>query len=414
MTFRPALFVACLLSVPLLACGGDASPGDAASPGGDPAADAGGAGAVTDTRIDADTSGDAPTAPPPDADGQVDDAASTDGTEAPFSELVAQGVLRYLGAGWEPGATVNGSAGTISHIFQDEDGPRCFTGEEFFVSTRDGSSDELMIFVQGGGICGPAGCDAVESWPLLIPAFGLLNPADGGNPAADFDLAYVPYCDGSLFIGDADHDIDGDGTIDRSHRGLLNLSAALDVIVARYPNPSRVTIAGNSAGGMGVHFALPLVRSLYPGIPIELINDSGVGVFSPGTMESLLEYWDAEAFFPASCTDCISPEGPITGYHAYLLREDSDVRLGTISSRRDERIVSSLSGMTGEEYEAAVVATASALKGEFGERFNSMIIAGSDHTFIVRDFDRVVADTTIRAWITQFLDNEAGWASVTE
>lgn len=40
--------------------------------------------------------------------------------------------------------------GVIEHTFGGDDGPLCFTGNEFAMSTRDGVSDELLIFLQGG------------------------------------------------------------------------------------------------------------------------------------------------------------------------------------------------------------------------------------------------------------------------
>jgi hypothetical protein len=282
------------------------------------------------------------------------------------------------------------------------------------VATRDGRRDDLMIFVQGGGVCGPTSCEAVESWPVGIPPFGILNPEDVDNPAAEFDVGYIPYCDGSLFTGDADYDTDGDGTIDRSFRGLKNLSAALDLIAEKYPSPPRIFLVGNSAGGFGVHFALPLVRALYPDAAIDMVNDSGVGILAPGSMDTLSAYWNSAAFFPASCDDCISEEGHLTGYHAYQLREDANVRLGYLSSRRDEVVTQSLAGTSGEAFEAALVNAAATLKEAHGDRFNSMIIDGADHTFVVRNLTREVADTSVRAWISELLANGDGWVSVSE
>lgn len=414
MTMRILCFLVCLSATALSACD-DGDPSDAIAQ--DAAATDSSDAEVRADVADATWAADANSEP----DGVDMDGASPDtddtSTESPvpFAELQAQGVFRYLGAGWAPTATVEGQSGEISHIFEDPDGPRCFTGEDFFVSTRDGSGGDLMIFLQGGGVCGPGNCEATESWPMLIPPFGILDPTDESNAAANFDVGYVPYCDGSLFIGDAEHDIDGDGTLDRSFRGLLNLSASLEFIAQRYPSPSRIVLVGNSAGGMAVHFAIPLVRTLYPDVSIiDVINDSGVGLSEPGVFEGLAAYWNAETVFPASCDACISEEGHLTGYHAWLLREDADIRLGYLSARQDERIVGSLPDTSGEQYDAALVAATATLKDEFGARFNSMIIDGSDHTFVLRDFARTVADTSVREWIGALLANDGGWVSVAE
>ncbi|MEO2169218.1 MAG: pectin acetylesterase-family hydrolase [bacterium] len=66
------------------------------------------------------------------------------------------------------------------------------------------------------------------------------------NPFRDFDIIYVPYCDGSVFIGDRIVDYDGEQTY---HHGLRNLSVGVDAMLANFPNPSRIVVAGSSAGG---------------------------------------------------------------------------------------------------------------------------------------------------------------------
>ena len=102
---------------------------------------------------------------------------------------------------------------------------------------------------------------------------------------ADWNLAYFPYCDGGLFASDNDRDADGDGIEELTQRGLQNLSAGLDVTVNTFPAPRRILLVGASAGGLGTTFALPVVRSLYPEIPIDVVNDSGVGIGRPDQPE---------------------------------------------------------------------------------------------------------------------------------
>ena len=58
--------------------------------------------------------------------------------------------------------------------------------------------------------------------------------------------------------------------VDRYHHGLKNLSASIDVIASTFPAPDRILLTGNSAGGFGTDYMLPLVRKLYPDTPIDL------------------------------------------------------------------------------------------------------------------------------------------------
>ena len=376
-----------LLSASGFGCGSDAS-------------------APVDTGIPAtDVGGDAG---PPSAAADVGGTASR-----PFQELFDQGLDRFLGR-FTP-ATVESVDGSItSYTFAGEQrGPLCFTGSEYRMLTRDGSGDALMIFLQGGGACSPTNCEAVETAMSTIPAFGLLSDANPANPAAQYNVGYLPYCDGSLWSGDRDTDSDGDGRDDRFFRGLQNLSASLDIIAERYPAPRVIFLTGNSAGGFGTHMALPLVRKLYPDVAIELINDSGVGISAPGSQLALNEYWNSGAFFPASCDDCIGDDGHLTGYHQYQLNEDPNLRMGFMSTKQDAVIEERLM-IGGPAFETALLEAMSELRAANPDRFRSLIADGDGHTFILRDFERVVGGTSVRQWVEAMLDGGNAWVSVTD
>lgn len=328
-----------------------------------------------------------------------------------FQELYDQGVDRYLGA-FAPSSTEMVSPGVTEHVFSGNDGPICFTGEQFSMFTRDGSSNNLLIFLQGGGFCSPMACEAVETRIPLIP-FGILNPNDSQNPTANYDIGYVPYCDGSQMMGDNEVDSDGDGTNDRFFRGVQNLSASLDVIVQTYPTPDNIVLAGNSAGGFAVHNALPLVRKLYPEVNIYLINDSGNGILNPGVMDVLLDYWNARSFFPESCEDCIGTDGNIIGYHKYQLDNDENFRMAYISSKQDSVLSASFSG-GGPAFEVELVAAATELNGAYPERFNALIDNGEAHTYLIRQFDIEVGGVAVRQWVAAMLNEDGNWTTVVE
>ena len=376
------LLLAGVVLVLATACGGG-------SEGGDPA--------------DTDAGGATPTQPAPPV------------AEQPFKELYEQGVARYLGV-FAPAMTQVLPGGVKTYSFDGKSGgPICFTGNPYAMSTRDGSSRNLMIFLQGGGLCGPNGCDAVEAAsPVVAPAFGILNPSDQTNPVRDYDVAYLPYCDGSLWMGDRDLDSDGDGNNDRLFRGLQNLSASLDVIVRAYPSPDRILLAGNSAGGFGTHPALPLVRRLYPGVPIELLNDSGMGILPEGGQATLNEYWNSGAFFPASCKTCIGADGNLTDYHKYQLAEDSNLRVGFVSYKQDAVVTAGEGNLAGPEFERQLLEAVAELRQTYPERFQSMIANGDGHTFIIKDFDKSVGGKTVRQWVGDMLNGNGNWVSVSD
>ena len=297
----------------------------------------------------------------------------------------------------------------VNHSFGAGDGPLCLTGGEYTMATRDTGSEDLVIFLQGGGACWSDLCLATEQAAPGIPALGVLDPANSSNPVADWNTVYLPYCDGSLHAGDQDVDTDDDGVADRFHRGLHNLSASLDVAVNTFPAPRRILLTGSSAGGFGTTYALPLVRQLYPDVPIELINDSGLGlgrIDEPAFIEQLLTEWNATAFFPESCETCIGDDGHITDYHKYQLSEDVNFRLGMMSYTRDPVIAVTFVQVGGEAFEEALLGELDDLEAAYPERVKSFVATGAEHTFLLGDLQQTAGGVTVADWVSAMLLGE--------
>jgi hypothetical protein len=337
--------------------------------------------------------------------------SNNDPVSVPFQELYDQEIDRYMGV-FTPSASEEITPGVTEHVFTGVDSPVCFTGNQFSMFTRDGSSNNLLIFLQGGGFCSPTACDAVETGLPLFP-LGILNPSDPQNPVASYDVGYVPYCDGSGMMGDNEVDSDGDGVTDRYFKGVQNLSASLDVIAKTYPSPASIVLAGNSAGGFAVHAALPLVRKLYPEVRIDVINDSGQGIGNPGGFEGIFEYWNAGAFLPSSCTECIGADGNLTDYHKYQLAQDPNIRMAYISSKQDATFSAIIAG-GGDAFEAQLIEAAAELNTAFPERFNSLIANGDEHTFIISNYDYQIGGTSVREWVADFIDAGDDWSTIIE
>lgn len=325
--------------------------------------------------------------------------------KTPFEELYNQGIDRFSGVYTPSSSQANGA--TTQHFFSGLDAPICFTGNPFSMYTRNGSTNNLLIFLQGGGFCAPTSCDAVETGIPFVN-FGILNPNDATNPVASWNVGYVPYCDGSGMMGDNEVDSDGDGVNDRFFKGAKNLSASLDVIAKAYPSPGKIVLAGNSAGGFAVHAALALVRKLYPNTPIDVINDSGLGILNPGSMTELIEYWGAESFFPASCSDCIGADGNLTDYHKYQLAQDLNIRMAYVGSKQDETFAQMLGAAN---YETQVLEAAAEMNAAYADRFNCIIANGDQHTFLISQYGYSVAGTTIKAWVSQMVNDDTNWES---
>ena len=83
------------------------------------------------------------------SDNRNDSVVTPDPT--PFAELFEQGINRYLGL-YTPMSSTSVD-NVVTHTFGTGDGPLCLDGTEYGMATRDAGSDNLIIFLQGGGAC---------------------------------------------------------------------------------------------------------------------------------------------------------------------------------------------------------------------------------------------------------------------
>lgn len=332
---------------------------------------------------------------------------------APFAEIYEQGVVRYMGVYTPMLSEKDGEV--TNHYFAAGDGPVCGEGAPYSMATRDQGSQDLMIFLEGGGACWSDFCLYVNETTPGVPQAGILDTARDNNPVKDWSVAYVPYCDGSLHAGDIDVDTDGDGRNDRFHHGLKNLSAALDVAARTFPAPRRILLAGQSGGGLGTIFALPLVRYLYPGVPIEVLDDSGVGVLKPGKPEFLRQIiaeWNIGAFIPASCADCIPADGHLTGYLNWQLDQDPDVRRAMLSYTRDFNLADLFLVIGETAFEEALSQEMREQESAHPDRMRSWLVDGNGHTFVELEPDRTAGGVALMDWLGFMLSGSEEWVSV--
>lgn len=348
--------------------------------------------------------------------GCSDGGDSAQGTgDRPFAELFEQGVTRYLGVYTPMLSEVQGD--TVAHRFGTGDGPLCLEGAAYGMATRDQGSENLLIFLEGGGACWSELCIAITEANPAIPRAGINDPARANNPVRDWNQVYVPYCDGSVHAGDQDVDTDNDGVTDRFHRGLHNLSAALDVAANTFPAPRRIVLAGNSGGGLGTVFALPLVRYLYPDAQIDVINDSGVGVSRPGQPEflrQLMSEWNIGAFIPGSCPGCIGADGHLTEYLIWQMDQDESIRRAMLSYTQDSVFADTFLQIGGPAFEAALLEEMRQQRDAHPGRTQTFIPAGDDHTFLQLEPDKTAGGVNLMNWIADMLAGSPAWVSVSD
>lgn len=319
-----------------------------------------------------------------------------------FQELSAAGVDQYLGQ-FSPAVSEDVGDGWTRHTYDTDggDGPICIAGTPFTVFTKVKDPSKVMVFLQGGGACWQdfyfcnVLADALPP-PLAGPHSGVwVDSFDTGsevieNPLADYSVVYVPYCDGSVFSGDNDV-VDPNfpfGPV-RFHRGLRNLSAAMDLAAETVPHPHRILVTGSSAGGVGTAgFAPFLARFEWGNFPqLRVFNDAGpvaVNLDETAAIQARAADWQFSQFYPASCTDC-DAEGQATEIVKWRLREDNAVFEAFYSTDGDATNRFFLNVPTQTQYRELIVSEHEAVRDVSPRRYKRFIRSGDDeHTAIQR------------------------------
>lgn len=359
------------------------------------------------------------------------------GASGPFAELENQGLAQYRGAARVMEQSTFGEVTTFT--FDPASGPICLKKGNFITSIRDIGSDDLFLYLTGGGACWKDFCFALSGSFIGIVPVNITNFEDSNNPVRDMNVVQIPSCDGSLFSGDSDNDDNGDGVIDRPQHGIRNLTASLDIAKQYFPNPRRVFLAGSSAGGFGTILATPLVRIYYPDVPLYVFSDSGPGIVKthdPQFLIDLLNDFNIMRFIPKSCKDCIA-NGHLTRLIGYGLEHDPNLKLGLHSSYEDKVYAKLFLGIGAQEFGEQLVQETSYLSARYPDRFKMFLTEGEKHTTLIGDavipanmvessstdsdtgielagmYTTVLNGVTIADWIRMMLADDPGWVNET-
>lgn len=306
------------------------------------------------------------------------------------ASLTATGVGKYIGVAEPTGSTPECDAatsgctspGATTYEFDSNDGPICLWGTNFTASIKDRGSDNLLIFLEGGGACWTGFCGSAKPETTRgMPQSGVLDANTTTNALASWNVLYVPYCDGSVFSGDNElPDTGPAGQTTRHHRGLRNLTAALDLAKSHFPNPARIVLAGSSAGGFGTIMGTGVTRLLYPNTPLIVFNDSGLGLTPPGaTFDIIKADWKFTQFIPADCVGC---DAETTKVIAWGLRADPTLRAAGFSAYNDA-VITLFLGITADAFRTMLLERTGQVQSEFPDRFKRFLINGEAHTTLM-------------------------------
>jgi hypothetical protein len=350
-----------------------------------------------------------------------------------FIELADAGVNKYIGQ-FEPVSSTDVGEGWTKHTFDPDggNGPICIAGTPFSAFTKQGNPSKLLIMLQGGGACWQDfyNCNVLaEDQEPPPPQVGIWDSSSPDNPFADYSIVYMPYCDGSVFSGDNDvfdpafgAAIGVPSAVVRFHRGMRNQTAGIDLAKATFPNAGRITVAGSSAGGVGVAGFSPfLVRFLYGNmVKLTVFNDAGpvtVNLDDVSAIEARAADWQFGQFYPASCTEC-DDMGQATEVIKWRLDNDNTIREafyetdGDLTNRFFLNLLFDPAG-----FRDLVVTEHGLINAAYPKRYKRFIVAGdTSHTalqtplFYTQDANGVL----LNEWTQDFLVPRPFWVDIVE
>src|SRR5690606_2904613 len=210
-------------------------------------------------------------------------------------------------------------------VWIDVPGMRCSVGEGggFAVNFTDASRD-LVIYLQGGGICydaftclfgGAATSVGVDPLRTALDGSirantGIFDRTDEDNPFRDANFVVVPHCTGDHHTGDKVTDYGG---AIRHHVGYTNITRMLERVVPTFRDAGRVVLSGFSAGGVGIAANYHQLAAAFEsqGLPSPfLMIDAGPFMRPPHLSMSgqagLRASWRLERTVGSFCASCLS------------------------------------------------------------------------------------------------------------
>lgn len=311
----------------------------------------------------------------------------------------------------------------------------CSDGTEggFAVNFTD-ASRELVVYLQGGGICYDTLTCAVGGAPTSVGADplntaldasirehrGIFDRRDPSNPFRDSNFVVVPHCTGDHHTGNR---VANYGGTDYHHVGYTNITHMLDRVVPTFSDATRVVLSGFSAGGVGITANYHQLASALESIDLPspyLLIDSGPFMRPPfletSAQATLRTNWGLDGTIGTFCPSCLSD-----GFHD-LYRVNASLHPGLRSSLicayEDNVVVLLYTVLNGGNFNAEQMRQGLHDLADWGETTESEV-APSTHRVFYYESDRHgalnVAALSATPGLAEFLEAQLGagdWESV--
>lgn len=185
---------------------------------------------------------------------------------------------------------------------------------QFHFFYKQGDSDKLLIFFNGGGACwNDATCikslvigersaynPTVHQANAPMGAGGVFDDSNDRNPFKDWSKVFIPYCTGDIHIGsktviypDTDGVLTGSpgALVPVKHHGFDNAMAVVDWVKKRFSRREsslkKLVVSGSSAGGYGATLNFPIIQDTFPGTNAVLMSDASMAVVTQGFLDTV-------------------------------------------------------------------------------------------------------------------------------
>ena len=295
----------------------------------------------------------------------------------------------------------------------------CADGSDVGFLERRADPRKVVLYFEGGGACfstATCGFDSPEksylssseaTADLMADRGGIFDRTNAENPLAEYSFVYVPYCTGDVHLGTRTASYDDRLTVE--HKGYLNASAALDHLLASYPDMTDLVVTGVSAGSIPTPLFAGLAADAVPDARIVTLGDgSGAYPDEPALNAFIGSLWGTAAIIPDwPVTDGITlREWSIPGLYRYAGLHAPAVTFARFDYAYDEAQVfyAGLVGVGADELLTLIDRNESEIEAA-GVELASYTAAGTDHTILWRDelYELEVEGVRLIDWVADLV-----------
>ncbi len=297
--------------------------------------------------------------------------------------------------------------------------PPCVSGDgsRTFIMVSRGSSNNLIVYFEGGGACTDyvtCSLTVITLHPKftmskLMAKMGIFNRANPLNPFRNWTFVYIPYGTGDVHIGNRvmKYRIPLFGLSKTVyHVGFVNAVVALRWI-AQQSDFDKIVIAGSSAGGYGTVMHFLTAREIF-GRSVVVINDAGPGLVSEKdpkfSFDAAAESWGWLQNLPEDALSYVRDE-PIYAIE-YVFDRYGDSVYGLFEDKKDLVIGTAFLKYSPSEFEEKLMSVTSEIRSEYPNLYYRFLVNGYMHTSLElpRFYTVKIGDLHLYQWVKRLVN----------